>query len=130
VSAAQLGVGVVSLAVARRRNHAYHFLMLRGRPENIGRDAIVMGTAFSAPIVMLAVQGVATARLARRADARAERVLGVLGVAMITGYLGESLVRQRLRPSGYDPVESPLVIIGLGLAGAMAVVGLSARRVR
>jgi hypothetical protein len=44
---------------------------------------------------------------------------------MVAGYAGESLVRQRLRPSGFDAVESPLVAIGIGLSAAMAVLGLS-----
>jgi hypothetical protein len=39
VSAVQLGVGLFGLAVALQRHHPYHFLMLRGRPENVRRDA-------------------------------------------------------------------------------------------
>jgi hypothetical protein len=42
--------------VALQRHHPYHFLMLRGRPENVRRDAFFMGTAFSAPALMLATQ--------------------------------------------------------------------------
>jgi hypothetical protein len=56
VSAVQLGVGLFGLAVALQRHHPYHFLMLRGRPENVRRDAFFMGTAFSAPALMLATQ--------------------------------------------------------------------------
>jgi len=42
----------------------------------------------------------------------------------VAGYLGERLVRRRLRPSGWDAVESPLVLAGIGLAAAMAALGL------
>lgn len=47
---------------------------------------------------------------------------------MVIGYLGEDLVRQRLRPSGWDKVESPLAAVGLALASAMALAGLGKRR--
>jgi pimeloyl-ACP methyl ester carboxylesterase len=42
--------------------------------------------------------------------------------------LGERLVRRRLRPSGWDAVESPLVLAGIGLAGAMAALGRRVER--
>jgi hypothetical protein len=42
---------------------------------------------------------------------------------MVAGYLGERLVRQRLRPAGWDALESPLIIAALGLAVAMAAPG-------
>jgi hypothetical protein len=41
----------------------------------------------------------------------------------VAGYLGERLVRRRLRPSGWDAVETPLMVVGIGLAGAMAALG-------
>jgi hypothetical protein len=130
VSAAQLAFGVAGLTVALRRKREYHVLMLHGRVENLRRDAVVMGTAFSAPAAMLAAQAWATARLLRgtsTASRRDRRVLGILGAMMVPGYLGESLVRRRLHPSQWDPLESPLVVAGLSLAAAMAVVGLTAR---
>jgi hypothetical protein len=34
----------------------------------------------------------------------------------MAGYLGERLVRQRLRRSGWDALESPLIIAALGLS--------------
>jgi hypothetical protein len=43
-------------------------------------------------------------------------------------YLGERLVRRRLRPSGWDPVETPLAVVGIGLAGAMAALGSQKER--
>jgi hypothetical protein len=42
---------------------------------------------------------------------------------MAAGYLGERLVRQRLRPSGWDALESPLIIAALGLSVGMAALG-------
>ena len=54
----------------------------------------------------------------------AERTLGVLGATMAAGYLAERLVRRRLLRPGWDVVESPVIVAGLGLAAAMAVMGL------
>ncbi len=131
VSAAQLAVGMLGLAVALRRDHSYHFLFLRGRPDKVRRDAWLMGTAFSAPAVMLTAQGIATVRLlGGDTSGSAELVIGMLGAAMVPGYLGEALVRRRLRPSGYDPLESPLVIAGIGLAGGMTALAVISRRRR
>jgi hypothetical protein len=132
VAAGQLGAGGLGLAVAIRRRHAYDFLLFpfRGSPEHVVRDSVLMGTALSAPATMLVTQAVATVLLARgnltRGDTGpADRVLGVLGAAMVAGYLGEALVRRRLRPSGFDPLETPLVATGIVLAAAMAGLGLA-----
>jgi pimeloyl-ACP methyl ester carboxylesterase len=46
----------------------------------------------------------------------------------VAGYLGERLVRRRLRRSGWDAVESPLVLAGIGLAGATASLGSQVER--
>jgi hypothetical protein len=51
-------------------------------------------------------------------------VLGGLGAAMVAGYLAERLVRHRLAPSGWDAAESPVIVAGIGLAAAMALLGL------
>ncbi len=112
------------MAVAIRRRHPYGFLMLRGDPDRIPLDGLGMGTALSAPGAMLLTQAAATAQLTKTRTASAERVLGILGAGMVVGYLGEDLVRRRLHPSGWDRLESPLVAVGLGLASAMAVLGL------
>jgi hypothetical protein len=42
---------------------------------------------------------------------------------MVPGYLMERYDRQHLRPGGWDPVETPVVVAGLSLAAAMAVLG-------
>ncbi len=124
ISAAQLGAGLIGMAVAIRRRHSYAFLMLRGDPDRVARDAFGMGTALSAPGVMLFTQAAAAGLSLRTRTAWAERVLGVLGAGMVMGYLGEDLVRRRLHPSGRDRVESPLAAVGLALASVMAVLGL------
>jgi hypothetical protein len=73
---------------------------------------------------MLAAQAWAIAAVLRRPDAAAGRTLGGLGAAMITGYLAERLVRQRLTPAGWDTAETPVVVAGISLATAMALIGL------
>jgi hypothetical protein len=82
-----------------------------------------MGTALSAPVVMLAAQAWAIAALFRRPDAAAERALGGLGATMVAGYLAERLVRQRLAPRGWDKAETPVVAAGICLAAVMALTG-------
>jgi hypothetical protein len=125
VSAAQLGAGVAGLVVAVRRRRAYDFLGWRGRDDRVARDALSMGTALSAPMPMLVIQGVATYRLRRGMPGPDRVVLGLLGGAMTVGYLGESLVRTRLRRVHWDRVESPVAVVGLGLASTMAVLARS-----
>jgi hypothetical protein len=123
VSAAQLAAGLAGVAVgiARRRNYDLGFL--RGRPEHVARDAVLLGTAYSAPLPMLAAQLWAIRRLGRGPDDGARRILGMLGALMVPGYLLERHGRVHLRPNGWDPVETPIVLVGVGLAAAMAVLG-------
>jgi hypothetical protein len=125
VSAVQLSAGITGMVIALRRRHAYHVPMLHGRPDKVARDSVLMGTALSAPVVMLATQAVATMRVLRGGTERAGQVLGVLGTTMVAGYLAEQHVRRRLRPSGWDPVESPLLLVGIGSAAAMAALELT-----
>jgi hypothetical protein len=72
---------------------------------------------------MLAAQLFATRSLARGPDDGARRMLGMLGAMMVPGYLLERFGRAHLRPGGFDPVETPVVVAGVGLAAAMAVLG-------
>jgi hypothetical protein len=126
VSAAQLAVQVVANAVAIRRRRHYDFVPLgmRGSPTTVARDSLLMGTSFSAPVVMLAAQVTATAALHRAPNPLAARTLGFLGWAMIGGYLGERMVQRRLIAGDWDPVETPLAAAGLGGAVVMAGLGL------
>ena len=116
------------MAVALRRGHAYDvpLLGMKGSPQRIARDSILMGTALSAPAIMLAVQAACTAMAARGDTRRAGPVLSGLGALMAPGYLAERLVQRRLRPSGWDSVESPLAVAGITLAAAMTVLGRAA----
>jgi hypothetical protein len=124
VSTAQLGCGVVGMVVAVRRKHPYDVFWMHGEPDKIAHDTIFKGTALSAPISNLLIHATLTAVVARRPSRRAQQALGGLGMLLIAGYLGERLVRHRLRPSGWDAPESPLLVAAIGLAAAMAVLGL------
>lgn len=124
VSAVQLAVGLSGTALAIRRRRAFDIPFWRGQESAVGRDSLLMGTALSAPAVMLGAQACATAALARGPNLAAERVLGGLGAAMVAGYLAERLVRRRLLPSGWDAAETPVVTTGMSLAAVMARLGL------
>ncbi len=121
VSAAQLAAGLAGQVLALRRRRHFDVTVLRGSPDTVARDSLWAGTALSAPVWMLAAQGWAVARLAAGPDERARQVLRLLGGAMVPGYLVERLDRRRLTRVGADPVETPTVVVGVGLAAAMAV---------
>jgi hypothetical protein len=67
VSGAQLATGLVSLPIAVRRRLPSDPIgvHLNVSAEHLARDQVVMGTARSAPGLMLLTQAVATATLAR-----------------------------------------------------------------
>ncbi len=123
VSAAQLATGLAGQVLALRRRRHYDLPFLTGDPDRVGRDSLWMGTALAAPVWTLATHGWALSRLAAGPDERARRTLRLLGTALVPGYLQERLVRRRLTRAGADPVETPLVVAGLSLAVAMAVLG-------
>jgi hypothetical protein len=123
ISAAQLAAGLVGCAVAVRRRRNYDLGFVRGRPDKVARDAVLMGTAYSAPVPMLVAQLLATRGLAAAPDDGARRMLGALGALMVPGYLMERYGRAHLMPGGFDPIETPVVVAGVGLAVAMAVLG-------
>ena len=126
VSATQLACGIASAAIAVRRQHAFDLGLVRGDPTRVAAEACTVGTALSAPAPMLVTQAVATGVVLSGDSHRATRTLGWLGAAMTAGYLAERLVRRRLRR--WDPVETPLVVAGLGLSAAMATLGLRRQR--
>lgn len=123
ISSAQLAAGVVGMSLAVRRRRNYDLGFLRGRPEHVARDSLLMGTAYSPPAYMLAVQLWAIRSLAAGPHDGARRLLGMSGAVMAPGYLAERYVRAHLRPRGWDPVETPVVAISMALAAAMAVLG-------
>jgi hypothetical protein len=124
VSAAQLVSGVAGMVVALRRRHPYDLFWMHGEAEKIARDTLFRGTALSAPVSNLLMQAALTAVVAARPSRWAQQALGALGVLWVPGDLGERLVRRRLRPSGWEPMESPLLVVAIGLAVAMAALGL------
>lgn len=124
VSAAQLAAGLGGMTLAIRRRRAFDIPFWRGQESAVARDSLLMGTALSAPVVMLSAQACATAALVRGPNLAAERMLGGLGAAMVAGYLAERLVRRRLLPSGWDAAETPVVTTGMSLAAVMAMLGL------
>jgi hypothetical protein len=126
VAVVQLGCGVAGLATAVRRGHAYDLPLLQGRRDRIARDSVFMGTALSAPLTMMGAQTIAAIRLRRGDTGAARTVLGVLGATMTVGYLAERQVRHRLRRSGFDAVETSLIVVGISSAIAMSALGFSA----
>jgi hypothetical protein len=123
LATAQLAAQLAGLVVALRRGQYYDVGFMRGSPERIRHDAVWSGTAYSAPVTMLATQLWAIRRLRARPDDISRRVLGVLGVLNAPGYLSERSVRAHLRPGGWDPVETPLLATAIGLAVGMGVLG-------
>src|SRR3954451_20359135 len=123
LSTAQLAAGLAGQLLALRRRTPFDLPFATGQPEHVGRDSLWMGTAYSAPAPMLAAQAAAIRSLARGPGGGARRALGARGALMVPGYLMERSDRRRLRPSGWDAVETPIAVAGLGLAAAMAVLG-------
>jgi len=125
VSAAQLGVGLAGAAVGITRRRFYDVGFRHGDPQHMWRDALLNGTALSAPAYMLATQAAAIRSMTRGSERGVgHRTLGVLGALMVAGYLAESHVRRVLRPRSWDAVETPIAVAGLTLAAAMAGQGL------
>ena len=123
VSALQLTAGLVGQVVALRRRRPYDVPFMHGSPDHIARDSLWFGASYSAPVYMTGSQAWAVVRLARRQDERARRMLRLLGTSMIGGYLVERFNRKLLTPSGADPLETPIVVVGLAGSVAMAVLG-------
>ena len=123
VASAQLAAQVAGHAVALRRRRHFDVPFMTGSPEHLVRDWLWFGTAYSAPPYLLAPHVWAVARLLRGPDDRAHWVLRWLGTGLTAGYLSERLVRfrVRVRSGGFDPVETPIVVVGWGGAIAMAV---------
>jgi hypothetical protein len=128
VSAIQLATGLVGQVLALRRRRHFDVPFMTGSPDHVARDSLWFGTAYSAPVYMLGPQAWAVARLMRGPDERARRVLTWLGTGMTAGYPSERWNRMRLRPANFDPVETPMIAIGLAGALAMAVLGRRAQR--
>ncbi len=122
-SAVQLTAQLAGHVVAVRRRRHFDVPLLRGSPEHVVRDWLWFGTAYSAPPYLLVPQVWATARLLRGPDDRARWVLRCLGTGLTVGCASERMIRARLRPAGFDPLETPVVAGVWGGAVAMAVLG-------
>jgi len=128
LASAQLAIGISGAAVGIARRRYYDVGFRHGDPQHMWRDAVVNGTALSAPAYMLAIQAVAIRSTTQEPSNRAGRLaLGVLGAMMVAGYLAESHVRKVLRPESWDAVETPVAIAGITFAAAMARHGLASR---
>ncbi len=127
ISATQLLAGVWGQVLALRRGLAFDIALAgwKGGADRVPRDSWLLGTGLSAPVVILATQAVTTARLASGRSPAAARLLGVLGVAMVAGYLVERETRTALSRVGWRPDATSAAALGLGLALPMAVLGLS-----
>ncbi len=126
VSSAQLAAQLAGHVVAQRRRHPFDVPFMTGSPEHLVRDWLWFGTAYSAPPYLVGPQLWAVGRLLRGPDDRATWVLRWLGTGLSVGYLSERLARLRVRPGGFDPVETPIVAVGWG--GALALAVLTRRR--
>jgi hypothetical protein len=76
---------------------------------------------------MLITQAAATVVFAAKGSEPAARALGVLGAAMVGGYLVEQEFRTALSPEGWDRTLTPVAVAGFTFAGPMAHLGLSCR---
>src|SRR5512132_2282655 len=85
VSVAQLATNVTGLAVALRRRHPYDVLWMHGQADTVARDAILRGTALSAPVSNLLAQAAMTVLVARRPSHGAARALAGLGALQVPG---------------------------------------------
>jgi hypothetical protein len=56
VSTAQLACGFGGMALAVHRRHAFDLPFWPGQPSAVSRDCVLIGTALSAPVVMLGAQ--------------------------------------------------------------------------
>jgi hypothetical protein len=124
VSTVQLLSGLAGLrtAIQRRLPSNPLFVNIQFPTSHIARDSFFLGTARSAPDVMLLTQAAATASLVMSPGPRARRTLGVLGAIMIFGYLVER--ESPLWPGRGGRLDTPLYAVGLAGAIAMARLGL------
>ena len=116
------------MVVALRRRHPYDVFGIHGQAKRSHATLCSGGTALSAPVSNLLMQAALTAVAAALPSQPAQQALGALEALLGAGYLGERLVRQRLGPSGWERLESPLLVVAIGLAAAMAALGLGESR--
>jgi len=122
VASTQLAAQLAGHVIALRRRRHFDAPFLTGSPDPLVRDWLWFGTAYSAPPYLVGPQIWAVARLLRGPDDRARWVLQWLGTGLTLGYLSERLVRARVTPGGWDPLETPFLVAGWSCAMAMGVI--------
>lgn len=126
ISVLELVVQLLGARKAIRERIPYDLPFAQGKPENVSRDMWTMGSGLAAPWPTLAEHAAGTVLLFVRPRIWVARVMGGLGIVYVLGYLGERVVRESFRrPNG---VTTALSAIAMCLAGAMAVLGFTARR--
>ncbi|WP_207456592.1 hypothetical protein [Desertivibrio insolitus] len=102
--------------------------MIRLPPDRLATHQWIVGTALSAPNVMLVAQTALVAALAVRPLPWAARGLGALGGMMAAGYLMEAGFPEAIRQP--DREKTPILLGGFALALAMGLLGSRAARSR
>jgi hypothetical protein len=74
VSVVQLAAGLVGQVLALRRRRHFDVPFMTGSPDHVARDSLWFGTAYSAPVYLLASQAWAIARVATGVRSRRDRV--------------------------------------------------------
>ncbi len=120
-SAVQLASDVAGFVVADRRRLpadpvGVHLHIPR---THMVRNSVLLGTAESAPLVMVAAQAWATYRLMRGPDETARKILQALGAAMVGGCLIER--GSPLWPGHRERWATTVFAVSLAGAAAMAV---------
>jgi hypothetical protein len=129
VSAAELVSSVVGMTRSLRHHLPPKLAGVAPPAENGTLNALVLGTAQSPPVWLMAVQGWATYQVARANDPAAQNVLRGIGAGMTVGHLVAT--DSPLWKGRRSPMSLPLYVIGL--AGAVGMVVLArpeAARVR
>lgn len=123
VSLVQLIVQLAGARKALRDRIPYDLPFLQGKPENVARDAWIIGSRLSAPGPLLAAHAAGTVLLLARPRPWLRRAIGWLGAVYIPGILLERVTRESFRHP--DRETTPLTASALGLSVAMALLGLA-----
>lgn len=121
ISTVQLGLNLLGLRTALRDRDPANWRFLRRPPERLPEEWAYIGTARSAPGVMLLAQAISICVLAARPSRAASRALGLLGALMTFGYPVEAEFARAVRRP--DPEVTPILLTGFATAVAMLVLG-------
>ena len=124
ISGLHVVTAVVALDYAVERGLAMDAVGIRRSADDIPRDAYLLGTGVTPPVIFIGVQALAATVVLCRPSRVATRTLGVLGAVMVVGYAIERETRRALHPGHWDSRVTPLTGSGAALALSMAVLGL------